>query len=102
MSKYGIIISEVAVRQLGDCVLFIAKDSISAADKLRDTLIGAIRSLEEFPARYPFFNESYIPANKYHKMTIENRYLVLYQIRDDKVYVDYVVDCRRDYKWLVR
>lgn len=42
------------------------------------------------------------PPNKYHKMFIEKWYLVLYQIQDDTVYVDYILDCRKDYNWLIR
>jgi len=64
--------------------------------------VDGIRSLSSFPSRYPFFNERYISPNKYHKMFIDNYYLILYQIRDDTVYLDYVVDCRRDYQWLLR
>lgn len=30
----------------------------------------------------------------------QNWYLVLYQIRDDTVYIDYILDCRKDYNWL--
>ena len=40
--------------------------------------------------------------NKYHKMFVEKWYLILYQIKDQIVYVDYIVDCRQDYRWLVR
>jgi hypothetical protein len=29
------------------------------------------------------------------------RYLLIYQIKGDTVYVDYVVDCRQDYGWLL-
>lgn len=102
MERYEVVVSQQAQRQLVDCVLFIAKDDVEAAQRLRERLVSAIRSLEELPARYPFFNEPYVPANKYHKMFVENWYLILYQIRDDKVYVDFAVDCRRDYQWLVR
>lgn len=47
-------------------------------------------------------NAEFIPLNKYHKMFVEKRYLILYQIKDRKVYVDYIVDCRQDYGWLIR
>jgi hypothetical protein len=33
---------------------------------------------------------------------IEKWYLILYQIKDQTVYVDYIVDCRQDYGWLVK
>lgn len=53
------------------------------------------------PQRFPFFEEAYIPSNKYHKMFIEKWYLILYQIQDDTVYVEYIVECRKDYNWLI-
>lgn len=31
----------------------------------------------------------------------EKRYLLIFQIQEDIVYVDYVVDCRQDYAWLL-
>lgn len=102
METYKVIVSDQAMRQLGSCVLFVAQEDAQAAQRVKERLIQSIRSLAEMPARYPFFNEPYIPANKYHKMFVENWYLVLYQIRDTTVYVDHVVDCRQDYRWLVR
>lgn len=101
MDKHQVIVSDEALRQLGNCVLFIAQENMEAAQRLRSRLTESIRSLDEMPARYPFFNEPYIPANKYHRMFVENWYLILYQIRDTTVYVEYVVDCRRDYQWLI-
>ena len=32
---------------------------------------------------------------------VTKRYLLIYQIKDNTVYVDYVPDCRQDYKWLL-
>ena len=34
-------------------------------------------------------------------MFIQKWYIVLYQIKDDAVYVDYIVDCHKDYAWLM-
>jgi len=101
MDKYHVIVSDAATRQIINCLLFIAQENAEAAQRLRQRLMDGIRSLSEMPARYPFFSEPYIPANKYHKMFVENWYLILYQIRDTSVYVDYVVDCRQDYRWLL-
>ena len=101
MADYNVIVSEEARRQLGECVLFIAKDNAEAATMLRERLVSGIRSLSSMPGRFPFFNVPYIPYNKYHKMFIEKYYLVLYQISDETVFVDYVIDCRRDYQWLI-
>ena len=100
--KYKVIISDRAKEMLGMHIRFLAQVNKPAAKKLKERLVTEIRSLQDMPQRYSFFNETYIPANKYHKLYIENWYVVLYQIRDDAVYVDWIVDCRQDYQWLIK
>ena len=51
---------------------------------------------------YPFLCADFIPPNKYHKLYIKNEFRVLYQIKDDTVFVDWIVDCRQDYAWLMK
>lgn len=99
--KYTVIISDRAKEMLGLHLRFLAQMNKPAAAKLKSRLIEEISSLQEMPHRYPFFNESYIPPNKYHKLYIENWYLVLYQIRDNTVYVDWILDCPQDDQWLL-
>ena len=100
--KYKVIVSERAKEMLGMHIRFLARINKVAAEKLKKRLMDEMRSLQEMPQRYPFFNEEYIPANKYHKLYVENWYLILYQIKDDIVYVDWIVDCRQDYQWLFK
>ena len=100
--KYHVIVSDRAKEMLGMHIRFLAQVNKPAAVKLKNRLIDAMRSLQDMPQRYPFFQESYIPANKYHKLYVENCYLILYQIRDDTVFVDWIVDCRQDYQWLLK
>ncbi len=85
---------------LREHIAFTANVNKNAAVNTKNKLIEAFKSLEQTPNRYPFFNEEYITKNKYHKMYVEKWYLVLYQIKDEIVYVDYVIDCRKDYRWL--
>ena len=100
--KYRVIISDRAKEMLGMHIRLLAQVNKTAATKLKNRLVEEIRSLQDMPQRYPFFNENYIPANKYHKLYVEKWYLVLYQIKDDTVYVDWIVDCRQDYQWLLK
>lgn len=100
--QYKVIISERAKEMLGMHIRFLAQVNKAAAKKLKNRLVDEIRALQEMPQRYPFLNENYTPANKYHKLYVENWFLVLYQIKDDTVYVDWIVDCRQDYQWLLR
>ena len=99
--KCKVIVSDRAKRMLGAHIRFIAQVNKDAASTKKKETIAAIRSLNHMPQRFPFFEEAYIPPNKYHKMFIEKWYLVLYQIQDDTVYVEYIVDCRKDYNWLI-
>ena len=100
--KYKVVISDRAKENLGLHLRFLSQVNRSAAVKLKQRFLMELRSLREMPQRYPFFNEDFIPVNKYHKLYVENWYLVLYQIKDDTVYVDWIVDCRQDYQWLIR
>lgn len=100
--QYKVIISDRAREQLGLHLRFLAQVNRTAAVQLKKRLLAQLRSLRETPQRYPFFQSDYIPANKYHKLYVENWYLILYQIRDDTVLVDWIVDCRQDYTWLLR
>ena len=100
--KYKVIISDRAKEMLGIHIRFLAQVNKAAAVKLKTRLVTEMRSLQDMPQRYPFLNEAYIPANKYHKLYVENNYLILYQIKDDVVYVDWIVDCRQDYQWLLK
>ena len=80
----------------------MAQVNKDASKVKKQELMEAMHSLEHIPQRFPFFEEAYIPTNKYHKMFVAKWYLVLYQIQDDTVYVDYILDCRKDYSWLIR
>ena len=98
--KYKVIVSNRAKRMLATHIHFMAQDNKDAAKTKKKELMDAMRSLECMPQRFPFFEGAYIPINKYHKMFVAKWYLVLYQIQDDTVYVDYILDCRKDYSWL--
>ena len=99
--RYRVIISDRAKRMLGTHIRFMAQVNKDAASAKKKQIMEAFRSLSRMSQRFPFFEEDYMPSNKYHKMFIEKWYLVLYQIQDDTVYVDYILDCRKDYDWLV-
>jgi plasmid stabilization system protein ParE len=99
--NYKVIVSDRARRMLGTHMRFLAQVSKPAAQAKKKQIMAALSSLAQMPQRFPFFEAPYIPPRKYHKMFIERYYLVLYQIQDDTVYVDYILDCRQDYSFLV-
>ena len=100
--QYKVIVSDRARQMLAGHVRFQAQKSPTAARKIKNDLMDTIRSLSAMPECFPFLDVEFIPINKCHKLFVEKWYLIMYQIKDQTVYVDYIVDCRQDYGWLVR
>ena len=102
MRKYTVLVSPKAKEMPDEHIDFLAQVNAASARKKKDEIMKGLRSLSDMPARFPLFESEYIKSGKYHKMYIENWYLVLYQIIDDTVYVEYIIDCRENYSWLLR
>ena len=102
LKQYKVIVSDKAREALGEIIAYIAADSLQNAQSIKADIIKAIRSLSVLPERAPFFEGEFIPYNKYRKLVIAKRFLVIYQFKDETVYVDYVIDCRQDYQWLIK
>ena len=100
--KYRVIVSKKAAEMLVSHAAFLAGVSEEAANRLIQAFEGAANSLETMPKRCPWLVSEYISRNKYRKLLIEKKYLLLFQIKDNTVYIDYVLDCRQDYTWLLR
>lgn len=99
--RYKVIISDKAMSMLASHVRFLAQVSVNAASKLKAEIIKEMKSLDYMPESYSRLTDEYIPPNKYRKRLVSKRYLLIYQIIDDTVYIDYVLDCRQDYGWLI-
>jgi len=102
MQQYKVKISERAKTMLGAHVKFLAQNSPSSARNVKKKFVAVIRSLSNMPERCPMFDGEFVPRNKYYKMIVDSRYLILYQIKGTTVFIDYVIDGRQDYSWLVR
>ena len=98
---YTVIVSERATDMLIQHVRFLAQVSPEAADKLRSEIIGASKSLQNFPERHLEFSDPLLPSNKYRKMIVSRQYLLVYQVKGETVYIDYILDCRQNYQWLL-
>lgn len=101
-NKYHVIVSERATQMLVSHVTFLAQVSPKAAERLTLEFEKTADSLELMPQRCPWLKGEYIPAHTYRFIMFEKRYTLIFQIVDDIVYADYVVDCRQDYSWLIR
>ena len=101
-NKYRVIVSERAMRMLVSHAAFLAQISQEAAERLAREFEKTAKSLEIMPKRCPLPSEGYIFKNIYRFILFEKRYMIIFQVIDDTVYADYVVDCRQDYYWLIK
>ena len=101
-NKHRMIVSERATQMLVSHAAFLAQVSPEAAERLTAEFEKTANSLELMPQRCPWLTGEYIPRNAYRFILFEKRYMIIFQIGDDIVYADYVVDCRQDYNWLIR
>lgn len=100
-NKYRIIVSDRAGHMLTAHAAFLAEVSPKAAEKLVVSFQAAANSLDENPQRYPWLKSKNIPLNTYRFLIFEKRYMLIFQIRDNNVFVEYVLDSRQDYSWLI-
>ena len=100
--EYDVTISDAALAMLDVHVDFLARVSKNAATKMMDEVLDDIASLSENPQRFPAYENEFIPINRYRRMLSAKRYLVIYEVSDNNVFVDYIVDCRQDYGWIIK
>ena len=101
-NKYRVIVSERATQMLVSHAAFLAQVNLEEAKRMTAEFKKTANSLELMPQRCSWLTENYIPRNAYRFILFEKRYMIIFQIVDDIVYADYVVDCRQDYSWLIR
>lgn len=102
MRNYKVLVSPKMKEMLDEHIDFLTQVNNASARNMKNEIMKSLRSLSDMPARFSLFESDYIKSGKYHKMYIEKWYLVLYQIIDDTVYVEYIIDCRENYQWLIR
>lgn len=96
-----VVISDETKQMLVSHARFLAQVSEHAAMRLIEDFQVRAKSLEQFPERNPWLVDQLIPSGKYRKLLLEKRYLLIYQLKENTVYVDAVVDTRQDYGWLL-
>ena len=99
--EYQVTVSEHAAAMLASHAAFLSQSSPAAAERLISAFEKAADSLRIMPVRNPFLRGEYIPHNRYRTLLFEKRYLLIYQIMERHVFVDYMIDCRQDYEWLI-
>ena len=87
---YRVIVSKRAAQQLVEHAAFAARLDEKLAHKLVSDFRQAAVSLERFPFRNPVLRSEVFTVH-----------ILLYQVKDQVVYVEYVIDGRQDYQWLL-
>ena len=100
--KYEVILSDAAFAMPDAHAHFLAKVNKNAATELMSKILDDVSSLSNNPQRFPAYENEFIPDNRYRRMLSAKQYLVIYEIEGASVFVDYIVDCRQDYDWLIR
>lgn len=98
--QYKLLVSPAFSSMLSQHVAFIAIKNISAGKRLHKAMIESINSLATFPERYPVF-EHHNLTFQFRKMFVPNWYLVIYEVTDDTVKIQYMIDCRQENSWLL-
>lgn len=101
-NKYQVIVSDQAASMLVSHAAFLAQSSVQAAERLTMAFEEAAEGLRIMPQRHPWLLSEEIPKNVYRFVLFERRYMLLFQVKENIVYADYVVDCRQDYNWLLQ
>ena len=99
--KYKVTVNEKAGNMLDEHADFLAQVSIDAADRLLSRFEKIIARLADNPFQFPYADELDIPGllpNTYRKCLFEERYKVLFLTGEGEVFVDAVIDSRRENK----
>lgn len=101
-NKFQVIVSKRAAQQLVEHAVFMARLEERLARQLAADFWKAADSLQSFLYRNPILRSSVFVTEKYRKMVFGKWYLLIYQIKGERVFVEYVIDGRQDYQWLIQ
>lgn len=94
--KISVVITNKAKAKMLKHVDFLAKVNPAAAQKLHNDLLEAAKSLSEMPERCQYFNVKGLPPRTYRRLVLQKRYLLVFEIMEDKVAILDIIDGRQD------
>lgn len=96
MKLYNIIIHDLAHNDMDDIYNYCCKISTKYAIKTIYKINEAINLLRYFP----FANSLYLTIEKYifRKKIVDKRYLIIFSIFQNFVYIHRIYDCRKNFK----
>ena len=93
--RYEVVVSSQAAFMLASHIAFLARVSVKGARRLRDEYAGILNDLEDNPLMFPTAEELDLPEG-YRKALFGKRYQAVFCVDDSTVYLDAVLDCRKD------
>ena len=101
MGKYKVIVAEEALLMLGSFIDFIAAKDPKAASAWKNQFYNSIKTLSDFPFMYPILNLRDSILKKYHKCVVNKQVIILYQIEENNVYIDWIIESNQDFYHLL-
>ena len=96
MENYSVKFLQIALEDLEEIILYIAKDSLKEAIKMHDEIVNKSKKLATFPKL-----GREVPDKKMRKMgfrmLVISSYIAFYRVRDKEIYIYRVLHGRRNY-----
>lgn len=96
MNKYKVITAPYLGDMILEHVRFIARVSVPAAKRFRAEFATLTRRIAETPYQFPILDDPNLPPDTYRKALFAKWYKAIFYVDGDNVYIDAVVDGRRD------
>ena len=97
MEKYNVILAPSFKKSLNNTLSIYDIFSSSYSSKIEKKIYDAIALLEFFPYATPSIKFKNKPGY-YRKFNIQKRFLIIFKISGDYIYLLYFIDARRDSK----
>ena len=95
--KYNLKIKPNVKIQLDNHVRFATNVSLKFATSIRDNFYKVLKEQLPYDSdRHPLWLPDFELPKPYHKILIKKRYMLLFYINNDTVFLDYFLDCRMD------
>jgi len=94
--KFKVILSHEAESMLIEHTRFLANVSVPASKRFLASFKEAKKILSAFPLSGPYEDEDLLPPETYRRYLFYGRYKILYEVGENEVYIDAIVDCRQD------
>ena len=98
---YDVFITDIAWEQMIEHTHFLKNISLDAANRFVGDFQATTDSLKQMPERCPWFIHDMVPFQKYRKILFGRYHMALFQIQGKVVYINTVVDCRKEYAFLL-